>query len=102
MLACFGMDSLFGSKPRKGYAEPATISPEETIRTLRDHIDRMEKRERFLEHKFGVLAKEAKERLGNGDKRGTYQSLDTLILCEYFSDLLILDSYRSRLGHEKA
>ena len=82
MLACFGMDSLFGSKPRKAYKEPATISPEETIRTLRDHIDKMEKRERFLEHKFGVLAKEAKERLNKGDKKGMYfKSCDSLKRC---------------------
>lgn len=72
MLACFGMDSLFGSKPRQSYKEPATISPEQTIRTLREHIDKMEKRERFLEHKFGVMAKEAKEKLDKGDKKGMY------------------------------
>ena len=89
MLSCFGMDSLFGSKPRKGYKEPATISPEETIRTLREHIDRMEKRERFLEHKFGILANEAKERLGKGDKKGKCQNLYTLMLYDYPSDFLL-------------
>ena len=73
------MDSLFSKN--KGYKEPATINPEDTIKNLREHIDRMEKRERFLEHKFIVLAKEAKERLQKGDKKGEFWKLVIRAFC---------------------
>lgn len=66
MLACLGID-FFGK--RKTYQEPKTIKPEDTIRELRFHIDRQEKRENYLEHKCEQLAKEAKQKLASGDKR---------------------------------
>mmetsp|Transcript_20420 Transcript_20420/g.28407 ORF Transcript_20420/g.28407 Transcript_20420/m.28407 type:complete len:223 (-) Transcript_20420:169-837(-) len=64
MLACFGLGNP------KAFEEPATISPEETIRNLRNHIDRQEKREKFIDLKLINLAKEAKAKLAEGDKRG--------------------------------
>lgn len=69
MLACFGLGSA------KAFEEPATVTPEETIRNLRNHIERQEKRERCLELKMNALAKEAKEHLAKGDKRAAVQSM---------------------------
>lgn len=73
MLGCFGMKSLCGGGPNKIYSEPATIRPDDVIRKLRDHIERQEKRELFLEHKLKMMARDAKEKMGKGDKRGVYQ-----------------------------
>ena len=67
------MKSLCGGGPNKIYSEPATIRPEDIIRKLRDHIDQQEKRELFLEHKVNTMAREAKEKMGKGDKKGMYQ-----------------------------
>jgi len=50
--------------------EPATRSPEETIQDLRNHVERQEKRERYLELKMATMAQEAKEKLASGDKKG--------------------------------
>jgi len=49
------------------------LSPEDTIMNLRSHIDRQEKRERYLDHKIGQIAKEAKDKLATGDKRSAVQ-----------------------------
>lgn len=73
MLACFG-GSFFG-RGAKIYEEPATITTADTIRNLRFHVQRQEKREQFLEKKLLVLAKEAKEKLNSGDKRGAVASM---------------------------
>jgi len=71
MLACFG-GSLFG----KGriFDEPKTVTPEDTIKNLRFHIQRQEKRESFLDKKVLLLAQEAKEKLNNGDKKGRFHA----------------------------
>mmetsp|Transcript_13075 Transcript_13075/g.19244 ORF Transcript_13075/g.19244 Transcript_13075/m.19244 type:complete len:222 (-) Transcript_13075:231-896(-) len=73
MLACFG-GSLFG-RGAKIYEEPATMTPADTIRNLRFHIQRQEKREQFLEKKLLLLAKEAKEKLNSGDKKGAVATM---------------------------
>mmetsp|Transcript_7127 Transcript_7127/g.10834 ORF Transcript_7127/g.10834 Transcript_7127/m.10834 type:complete len:225 (-) Transcript_7127:49-723(-) len=72
MLACFG-GSLFG----KGriFDEPKTVTPEDTIKNLRFHIQRQEKRESFLDKKVLLLAQEAKEKLNNGDKKGAVAAM---------------------------
>jgi charged multivesicular body protein 4A/B len=69
MLACFGGGSLFSNRGRSAYNEPPTVTAAETIMKLREHIDRQEKREAFLEIKMTQLAQEAKERLARGDKK---------------------------------
>lgn len=52
--------------------EPATVSPEDTISNLRSHVEQQEKRERYLELKMATMAKEAKQKLAQGDKKGTF------------------------------
>jgi hypothetical protein len=67
------MNNPFGSgskKSRQVYQEPPTITAEETIINLRNLIERQEKREKFLEQKLIIMAREAKEKLGTGDKKG--------------------------------
>ena len=81
MLACFGLGSA------KAFEEPATVTPEETIRNLRNHIERQEKRERCLELKMNALAKEAKEHLAKGDKRGMFSQSCTILHALFFSKL---------------
>jgi len=72
MLACFGRGRRNNSQI---FDEPAAILPEDTIRNLRSHIERQEKRELFIEKKMLLLAKEAKERLKKGDKRGAVTTM---------------------------
>jgi hypothetical protein len=74
MFSCFGINSPFSNggskKSRQVYQEPPTITAEDTIINLRSLIEKQEKREQFLELKLTTMAREAKQKLGAGDKKG--------------------------------
>ena len=64
--------NLFGKKKNAGPAAP-TQTPIETIANLKKHLETVEKREAHIYKKIDMAIEEAKNKLTNKDKRGSWK-----------------------------
>ncbi len=68
--------ALFGKKKEdvahvsKGVAKAGAQNPIETIKSLQETLDTLEKREAFITKKAEACQLEAKDKLAKGDKKG--------------------------------